>query len=180
MRREVGRGPAPGRAARILLRSPTADDATAFVAAVRASGRLHRPWVDPPGTRAAFLDYLQRMDAPGQHAFLVCRLDDGALVGVVNLTNVVLGAFRSGYLGYYAFSGHERQGLMREGLQAVVRHAFRTLKLRRVEANIQPANAASIALVRACGFAREGLSPRYLKIAGRWRDHERWALLADG
>ena len=45
-------------------------------------------------------------------------------------------------------------------------------------ANIQPANAASIALVKACGFAREGYSPRYLKIGGRWRDHERWARLA--
>jgi ribosomal-protein-alanine N-acetyltransferase len=68
---------------------------------------------------------------------------------------------------------------MRDGLQAVARHAFRTLKLHRVEANIQPANAPSIALARACGFACEGYSPRYLKIGGRWRDHERWALLAD-
>ncbi|MFL6693769.1 MAG: GNAT family N-acetyltransferase [Ramlibacter sp.] len=164
---------------RVVLRAPAAADAPAFLAAVRGSRRLHRPWVQPPQTRADFLQYLERMGAPGQHAFLVCRRDDGALVGVVNLTNVILGAFRSGYLGYYAFSGHEGQGLMREGLQAVVRHAFRTLKLHRVEANIQPTNGPSLALVRACGFACEGYSPRYLKIAGRWRDHERWALLAD-
>ena len=72
----------------------------------------------------------------------------------------------------------EGQGLMREGLQAAVRDAFRSLKLHRLEANIQPANAASIALVRACGFSKEGYSPRYLKIGGRWRDHERWAILA--
>ena len=67
---------------------------------------------------------------------------------------------------------------MREGLQAVVRHAFGKLGLHRVEANIQPDNSASIALVRSCGFSQEGYSPRYLKIAGRWRDHERWARLA--
>ncbi|HET9205437.1 MAG TPA: GNAT family protein, partial [Burkholderiaceae bacterium] len=73
---------------------------------------------------------------------------------------------------------HERQGLMREGLQAVVRHAFTQLKLHRLEANIQPGNVASIALVQACGFSKEGYSPRYLKIAGRWRDHERWAIVA--
>jgi ribosomal-protein-alanine N-acetyltransferase len=173
---------APGEARavpRIALRSPVAGDASAFLAAVHASRRLHRPWVHPPRTRADFLQYLHRMDAPGQHAFLVCRREGGALVGVVNLTHVIMGALRSGYLGYYAFSGHEGQGLMREGLQAVVRHAFRTLKLHRLEANIQPANAPSTALVRACGFAREGYSPRYLKIGGRWRDHERWALLAD-
>jgi ribosomal-protein-alanine N-acetyltransferase len=175
----VNRGTSGGAgraAARIVLRSPTAADAAAFLASVHASRRLHRPWVYPPQTRAEFLQYLDRMAGPGQQAFLVCRRDSGALVGVVNLTNVILGSFCSGYLGYYAFSGHEGQGLMREALQAVVRHAFRSLKLHRLEANIQPANAPSIALVRACGFAREGYSPRYLKIGGRWRDHERWAI----
>ena len=88
------------------------------------------------------------------------------------------GVFLSGDLGYYAFAGHERQGLMHEGVSRVVRHAFGPLKLHRLEANIQPANLASIALVRSCGFTREGYSPRYLKLRGRWRDHERWARLA--
>jgi len=164
---------------RIVLRSPTAADATAFLAAVQASRQLHRTWVYPPRTRADFLQYIDRMAGPGQQAFLVCRGDGGALVGVVNLTNVILGSFRSGYLGYYAFAGQERQGLMREGLQAVVRHAFRRLKLHRLEANIQPDNTPSLALVRSCGFSKEGFSPRYLKIGGRWRDHERWAILSD-
>jgi ribosomal-protein-alanine N-acetyltransferase len=118
------------------------------------------------------------MRAPGHHAFLVCTRDGGALVGVFNISNVVMGLFRSAYLGYYAFAGHERQGLMREGLRAVVRHAFNKLKLHRLEANIQPGNAPSIALALACGFSLEGYSPRYLKIAGRWRDHERWAIVA--
>ena len=167
------------RVARIVLRAPVAADAAAFLAAVRASEALHRPWVQPPRNRADFLQYLDRMAGPGQQTFLVCRREGGELVGAINLTNVILGSFRSGYLGYYAFSGHEGQGLMREGLQAVVRHAFGRLKLHRLEANIQPSNAPSIALVRACGFALEGYSPRYLKIGGRWRDHERWAVLAD-
>ena len=162
----------------IRIRPPVAADQAAFLAAVRRSRSLHRPWTAAPDTPAKFGAWLERMSAPGNHPFLVCRTDSGELVGVVNLTNVVLGAFRSGYLGYYAFAGHERQGLMRRGLSAVIRHAFGPLKLHRVEANIQPANAASIALVRSCGFSREGFSPRYLKIGGRWRDHERWALLA--
>jgi [ribosomal protein S5]-alanine N-acetyltransferase len=67
---------------------------------------------------------------------------------------------------------------MREGLRAVIRHAFTTLKLHRLDANVQPGNVASLALVKSCGFAREGYSTRYLKIGGRWRDHERWAVLA--
>ncbi|MBI2161785.1 MAG: GNAT family N-acetyltransferase [Candidatus Rokubacteria bacterium] len=66
--------------------------------------------------------------------------------------------------------------LMRASL---VRHAFRRLRLHRLEANIQPRNRASIRLVRRCGFRREGFSPRYLKVFGRWRDHERWAITAE-
>ena len=176
-RRAIGRGRRVGAPA-VYIRPPVAADAPAFVAAARRSRALHRPWTSAPDTPAKFVAWLERMSAPGNHPFLVCRSDSDAIVGVVNLSNVVLGAFRSGYLGYYAFAGHERQGFMRAGLRAVVRHAFGSLKLHRVEANIQPGNAPSLALVRACGFAREGFSPRYLKIGGRWRDHERWALLA--
>jgi ribosomal-protein-alanine N-acetyltransferase len=61
----------------------------------------------------------------------------------------------------------------------VLRHIFIILKLHRVEANIQPGNAASLALVARAGFSREGYSRRYLKVGGRWRDHERWALLVE-
>jgi len=118
------------------------------------------------------------MRQPENRGVLVCERGTGALVGVINLSNIVLGPFRSAYLGYYAFSGFERRGLMREGLNAVVQHAFKSMKLHRLEANIQPGNAASLALVRSCGFSKEGYSPRYLKIGGRWRDHERWAILA--
>jgi len=68
---------------------------------------------------------------------------------------------------------------MRAGIELVVQVAFGNLGLHRIEANIQPGNKASIALAQSAGFRREGFSPRYLKISGRWRDHERWALLAD-
>ena len=57
--------------------------------------------------------------------------------------------------------------------------AFRTLSLHRVEANVQPTNARSMALVLRAGFSREGYSRRYVKICGRWRDHIRFALLAE-
>ena len=77
------------------------------------------------------------------------------------------------------FTPHAGHGLMREGLSQVIAHAFTKLKLHRLEANIQPGNRPSIRLVRTLGFRREGLSPRYLHIAGTWRDHERWALLKD-
>jgi len=165
-------------ARRIILRRPTRDDQRAFLQAVRRSRALHHPWGNPPATPVRYAGLLKRMKSDGYRSFLVCTRDADEIAGVVNISNIVIGMPRSGYLGYYAFAGFERRGLVREGIQAVVRLAFSKLKLHRLEANIQPDNAASIALVRSCGFAREGYSPRYLKIGGRWRDHERWAIRA--
>jgi ribosomal-protein-alanine N-acetyltransferase len=64
-------------------------------------------------------------------------------------------------------------------MHLVLRDAFTNLGLHRLEANIQPGNDASVALARRCGFELEGFSPRYLKVGGRWRDHERWAIRAE-
>lgn len=163
----------------VHLRHPGPRDREEFLARVAASERLHRPWVHPPNNDAAFAEYLRRLRRADDAGFLVCRNDDRAIAGVVNLNQIFLGNFGNAYLGYYVFAPFEGHGLMTEGIRLVIRHAFGPLGLHRVEANIQPANTASIALVKRLGFRREGLSPRYLKIGGRWRDHERWAMLSD-
>lgn len=163
---------------RVAISALTPSDCTEFIAAVAASKRLHAAWVHPPLNAAAFNARLKRLQPPDNFAFAIRLRASGALAGYADVTNVVRGAFMSAYLSYHVFHGHERQGLMTEAIGMVGRYAFGTLGLHRLEANIQPGNVASIALVAACGFTREGYSPRYLKIAGRWRDHERWALLA--
>lgn len=164
---------------RVLIEPGSFGDEAEFLAAVQRSRRLHHPWVQPPRTAEMFRDYLTKRQEPRGAAFFVWTAERRGLVGVVNLDEIVLGCFRSAYLGYYAFVPYAGQGLMHEGLSQVVTHAFRTMKLHRLEANIQPGNTRSRALVKALGFRREGLSPRYLKINGRWRDHERWAVLSE-
>lgn len=166
--------------ARVRIAPLSAADEADYIAAAKASRRLHAQWVQVATTPEAYRDRLQRLSTATAQAFAVRRLDSGALVGCVEVTGITRGLLQSAYCGYYAFAGHERQGLMTEGLRQVARHAFGPMKLHRLEANMQPGNAASIALARAAGFSREGFSPRYLKIRGRWRDHERWALLSDG
>jgi ribosomal-protein-alanine N-acetyltransferase len=161
---------------RVLLRTPTSADAAEFLAFVRGSRRYHRPWVYPPSTRARFGDYVRRCQREDFRGLLARRLEDDAIVGVFNLSQIFRGGFQNAYLGYYGSAGSAGQGYMTEGMELLLGYAFRSLKLHRLEANIQPGNVASIALARRCGFRKEGYSPRYLKVGGRWRDHERWAI----
>jgi ribosomal-protein-alanine N-acetyltransferase len=172
------------RGSRVYVRPPRGSDSRAFLAAVAASRALHRGWVEPPSTSAHFGAYLARfvparLPSATHVGLLAFRAADDALVGVFNFSEIVHGSFESAYLGYYGFAPLAGRGYMREGLALALVYAFRTLRLHRVEVNIQPPNERSIALVRAAGFTHEGFSRRYLKIAGRWRDHERWAMLAE-
>ncbi len=98
------------------------------------------------------------------------------IVGVVNLSEISRGCFQNCFMGYWIGQPYRRQGFMTEALRLAMDYAFDDLDLHRVEANIIPSNAASIALIKRLGFRLEGLSQRYLKINGEWQDHERWAL----
>ena len=163
----------------MTLAAPTEADEQDFLAAVHASAALHHPWIAPPSTRDAYRVWLGRTRRPDQASYLLRHVECGGLVGYASVSNIVRWALQSGYLGYGAFAGHEGRGLMTEGLRAVLRDVFGELGLHRVEANIQPTNQRSLALVRRLGFTHEGLSRRYLIVDGDWRDHERWALLAE-
>jgi len=163
----------------VAISHPSPADAPEFVAAVLASRSLHQPWADPPDTPERFAAYLGRAAREDQACYLIRHAECGALVGFANIGNIVRGAFQSGYLGYGAFVSHAGRGLMSAGLRAVISDAFGSLGLHRLEANIQPGNARSVAVARRLGFRLEGNSPRYLMIDGDWRDHQRWALLAE-
>jgi RimJ/RimL family protein N-acetyltransferase/uncharacterized glyoxalase superfamily protein PhnB len=160
----------------VLLTHPQPADQSEYLDAVEESRALLHPWIDAPDTPERFVALLERAQHPDFVAFLVRARDDRRLVGAVNVSNIVRGPFSSAFLGYWAFSAGHRRGLMTDALTTVVDHAFDVLGLHRLEANIQPANDRSIALVHRCGFHYEGFSPNYLTVDGAWRDHNRYAI----
>ncbi|MGB8338156.1 MAG: GNAT family protein [Burkholderiales bacterium] len=167
------------RGQKVFIRALTEDDGTEWMRLNRVSRELHNGWVSPPVTLTQFKKYWLGEKAKDKLTLLVCMKTNGAIIGSVGLSQIFYGPFCNCYMGYAVGAPYAKQGYMSEGLRLVLQHAFAKLKLHRVEANIQPENKASIALVKRVGFQLEGYSPRYLKIAGRWRDHERWAMLKE-
>src|SRR5687768_4799624 len=164
---------------RVQLRDLVLADRQAFLEMVRDSRDLHRPWTYPPERADQFDDLVSRTVRDDFACLVTTLVGNGELVGIFTISQIVRGYFQSAYLGYYASARHAGKGLMGESMVLVLDHAFGPLALHRLEANIQPGNAASVALARSAGFRLEGYSPRYLLIGGRWRDHERYAITAD-
>ncbi len=152
-------------------------DALELVDAIGRSRALHTPWVVLPDTEEQLREHLsQPTEVRISYGI---REHQGRLAGVVNINSIIRGHFQNAFLGYYALSPFEGKGYMRAGLAAVLEKAFLEHGLHRVEANIQPENLASARLVLGLGFRLEGHSPRYLRIGGRWRDHDRYALTVE-
>jgi ribosomal-protein-alanine N-acetyltransferase len=180
VRRPAPRAEEPGADERgVHLREVDYSDREEFLALVRKSRSLHHPWAYPPERADQFDELVARARREDVVTLLGCRHPDDAIFGIFTISQIVRGAFQSAYLGYYGHAEHAGRGYMRAALELVLDHAFGPLALHRIEANIQPGNAPSIALARGAGFRLEGFSPRYLLIGGRWRDHERYAITAE-
>jgi ribosomal-protein-alanine N-acetyltransferase len=165
------------RRPRPTLRRLTPSDRGSFLEAVARSRSLHHPWAYPPDSPDAFNDYIEVQ--PSRHTLAVVIDHEEPLVGVYTLSQIHHGSFRNAYLGYYAFRPHAGDGCMREAMPLVFRFAFGELRLHRLQANVQPGNERSLSLLRATGWREEGYARRYVKIAGRWRDHMLFAILAE-
>lgn len=101
-------------------------------------------------------------------------------IGHVGISNIVRGAFQSAHLGFAIAHDRQGSGRMHEALEAAVAFAFGPLGLHRLEANHLPENERSARLLARLGFVRTGLAPRYLRIAGQWRDHVQTQRVHDG
>lgn len=164
---------------RLMLRRLGPEDRGAWLDLKQVSIELHRPWEPWPESGYRPPDANDFQSQLGRDAYLMIRRADNLLVGQVNFNQLVRGNFESAYLGYWVGQPFAGRGYATEGVALAVRHAFKVLRLHRLEANIVPTNLASLKVIQRCGFKKEGYSPRYLRIAGQWTDHERWALTVE-
>jgi len=170
------------RSSTIVLRYPQFEDGPAYLQLRRENEDHLAPWepITPPGIdafgRLAFAALLKNARTERRNGLLITHAHDDTILGAVNINEMVYGSFESAYLGYWLGAQHTGHGHMTRALRLAVDFAFLDLGLHRLEANIMPHNIPSLATIKRVGFSREGYSPRYLRIAGKWEDHERWAL----
>ncbi|MGC0154052.1 GNAT family N-acetyltransferase [Chromobacterium vaccinii] len=110
-------------------------------------------------------------DGVSARFLLATQAEPDRVIGTVGFSNIVRGVFQACHLGYGIDRAYEGQGLMREALQAAIAFAFDDLRLHRIQANYQPHNLRSAALLKRLGFVIEGQAKHYLFLDGAWRDH---------
>lgn len=164
---------------KVFLQHPKMTDLEEFAELNKASQKFHEGLAGPPKDRESFIEFFAKNKRPENESFLICQNEDEAIAGAINLSQIFRGGFQNAYLGYYIGEKFNGLGFMSEAISLILKFAFEDLKLHRIEANIQPHNLASIAVVKKNGFRKEGFSPKYLMIDGEWRDHERWAILVE-
>jgi ribosomal-protein-alanine N-acetyltransferase len=164
---------------KVYLQAPRMDNAPEFIKSSKTSRKFHAGWASPPKDEDNFQVYFKRSEQPENEYFLILRISDGAIAGAINLSQIFRAGFQNAYLGYYLFEKFTGKGLMDEAVRLILKHSFQNLRLHRIEANVQPENIASIRVLERAGFTKEGFSRKYLKIGGKWRDHERWAIIVD-
>lgn len=162
--------------ARIRLLEPA--DAAELAALVRANRDFLAPY-DPVRPDSHYTESGQRRriaELRAQHGHGTCAPfaivdDDGSIAGCVTLSGIVRGPLQSASLGYWVAEDRNGRGLAAAAVATTVGLAFQELALHRVEAGTLVDNVRSQRVLARNGFERYGLAPRYLKIAGRWRDH---------
>jgi ribosomal-protein-alanine N-acetyltransferase len=170
----------------LVLRPLRLRDARRWIIARRSSADWLAPWeVTPPGQRttppagwSVYLVTLSRLrdDAKNGSTLPFAVVLDGRLVGQVTLGNLGREPREPAYVGYWVDRAQAGRGITPRALALVLEHAFATLDLPRVEANIQPDNDASRRVVEKLGFRLDTLRPGHLHVAGAWRDHLRYEL----
>lgn len=169
----------------ISLRPIRLEDAAELARAYRDNRAFTAPY-DPPRSESFFTEEGQRTEleqAIAQAAvgarfrYMICS--EERIVGMISMSNVVRGPFQSANLGYWVAERYNGRGVGTRAVALVVEAAFQEHGLHRLEAGTLLDNIASQRVLRKNGFQEIGIAPRYLFIAGDWRDHLLFQRLSD-
>jgi ribosomal-protein-alanine N-acetyltransferase len=131
------------------------------------------------GQRAEVLRDREEWAADRMYAFGIVERATGQLCGRVGLANIVRGAWDNATLGYFVDEAVNGRGYASEAVGLALRFAFGPARLHRVQAAVMPHNERSARVLRRNRFRLEGHAPRYLRLAGGWRDHDLYAITAE-
>ncbi len=104
---------------------------------------------------------------------------DGMLIGQITISNVVRGVGQFADIGYFIDYALQGKGYTSAAVGLILKFAFRSLGLHRVQAAILLHNHGSRRVLEKNGFLAEGIARRFIKINGQWQDHRTYAILAD-
>ena len=104
---------------------------------------------------------------------------DGAPGGVMSVSRVFRGPFQNAGIGYWVTERLNGRGVATEAVRLVCEWGFGEARLHRIEAATLVDNIGSQTVLRRNRFTEIGRSPRYLHIAGTWRDHLLFARTAE-
>ena len=167
------------------IRPVSLDDVDEYTRAVVANREHNEPWEPLRSqahyTRTGQAETLRRdieaWEVGSGYAFAILdRSDDDRIIGRIALGNIVLGAWRNATLGYWVSAAAGGRGHATSAAMLVCDFAFGHAGLHRVQPAVIPRNVRSVRVVEKAGFRREGRALRYLNIAGRWEDHDIYAM----
>jgi ribosomal-protein-alanine N-acetyltransferase len=136
-----------------------------------------RPPIDPDQLLPTFYGMVSHFNREARQgrglAFGIWIQVDGVdyLAGQITLGGIVMGAYRGAHIGYWIDQRFASKGYVTRAVRALTKFAFTDLKLHRIEINLRPENIASARVAQKSGYVFEGVRPRFLHIAGEWRDH---------
>lgn len=136
-----------------------------------------RPDIESDGQLPTFFEMIRHYNREARElrsiSFAIWLNEGGreSFIGQITLGGVVLGAYRGAHIGYWIDQRYANRGYTTRAVRALTNFAFTEIRLHRIEINLRPENVASRKVAEKSGYTLEGVRPRYLHIAGEWRDH---------
>lgn len=123
------------------------------------------------------LEYESFLRGKSARYWVYRKSQPGIIIGCVNFSNIMKGAFGCANIAYKIHKDHHRLGYATEAVEFLTRKAGTDGGLHRIEAYIHPENTASLALAKKCGFAYDGTVVDYVLMKNIWTDHFRYTLI---